>query len=405
MIDCGLMLWIDVVGLIYFVCDVGVVGDEVYMLMIDGKGVMIVVSGDVGFVYGVMMLVQLFSFDVVVGKLVDFFVFVICDVLCFKWCGVMVDFVCYFVLIVMIYGIVDQMVVQKLNVLYFYFIDDQGWCVEIKCYFDLMWIGVWWMLLLIGGVLGLQVGGFYIQVELKVLVVYVQECVIMIVFEVDLFGYVQVVVVFYLVEVGVFGDCFVVGYDWGVNLWLFSLEDCSMIFIKGVFDELMVVFLLQFIYFGGDEVVKDQWEWLFVVQVKMKVLGLKIEMQMQSWMIDQFGEYLVKYGCCLIGWDEIFEGGLLLLVLVMLWCGEKGVVEVVNQGYDVVLSFVLIFYFDSLQSDCSDELLGWLLNGDVIVMFVDFYKYDFELVGLVFDKVVYVFGVQINVFSEYLVIL
>ncbi|WP_334000166.1 family 20 glycosylhydrolase [Sphingomonas aurantiaca] len=142
--------------------------------------------------------------------------------------------------------------------------------------------------------------------------------------EIDLPGHAQAAVASYPAEVGVLGDRPAVGHDWGVNPWLFSPEDRSMTFIKHVLDELMEVFPSQFIHLGGDEAVKDQWERSPAVRAKMKALGLKTEMQMQSWMIDRLGEYLAKHGRRLIGWDEILEGGLPPSASVMSWRGEKG---------------------------------------------------------------------------------
>lgn len=402
-IDRGLTLRTDVAGPIHFVRDPGVTGDEAYTLTIDAKGAMIAASGDAGLVHGAMTLAQLLSPDAAVGKPVDLPALVIRDAPRFKWRGVMVDPARHFVPVATIYGIVDQMAAQKLNVLHLHLTDDQGWRVEIKRYPDLTRIGAWRTPPSTGGAPGPQVGGFYTQAELKALVAYARDRAITIVPEVDLPGHAQAAVASYPVEVGVLGDRPPVGHDWGVNPWLFSPEDRSMTFIKGVLDELMEVFPSQFIHLGGDEAVKDQWERSPAVQAKMKALGLKTEMQMQSWMIGQLGAYLAQHGRRLIGWDEILEGGLPPSASVMSWRGEKGAVEAANQGHDVVLSPAPILYLDSLQSDRSDEPPGRLSNADAIVTLADLYKYDPEPAGLAPDKARHVLGAQINAFSEYLV--
>lgn len=402
-IDRGLSLRTDTPGPIHIVRDASIAGDEAYTLTIDAKGATIAASGDAGLVHGAMTLAQLLSPDTAIGKPVDLPALVIRDAPRFKWRGVMVDPARHFVPIATIYGIVDQMAAQKLNVLHLHLTDDQGWRVEIKRYPDLTRIGAWRTPPSTGGAPGPQVGGFYTQAELKALVAYAQDRAITIVPEVDLPGHAQAAVASYPAEVGVLGDRPPVGHDWGVNPWLFSPEDRSMTFIKGVLDELMEVFPSQFIHLGGDEAVKDQWERSPAVQAKMKALGLKTEMQMQSWMIDQLGEYLAKHGRRLIGWDEILEGGLPPSASVMSWRGEKGAVEAANQGHDVVLSPAPILYLDSLQSDRSDEPPGRLSNGDAIVTLADLYKYDPEPAGLAPDKARHVLGAQINAFSEYLV--
>lgn len=48
----------------------------------------------------------------------------------------------------------------------------------------------------------------------------------------------------------------------------------------------------------------------------------------------------------MIGWDEILEGGLVLNVIVMFWCGMEGGIEVVKKGYDVIMMLILYCYLD-----------------------------------------------------------
>ena len=390
-------------GPIRFVRDASVAGDEAYTLTVDAKGVTIAASGDAGLVHGAMTLAQLLSPDAAVGKPVTLAAMTIRDAPRFKWRGLMIDPARHFVPMATLYAMVDQLAAQKMNVLHLHLTDDQGWRIEIKRYPDLTRIGAWRTPPSAGGAPGEKVGGFYTQAELKALVAYAQERAITIMPEIDLPGHAQAAVASYPAEVGVLGDRPAVGHDWGVNPWLFSPEDRSMTFIKHVLDELMEVFPSQFIHLGGDEAVKDQWERSPAVQAKMKALGLKTEMQMQSWMIDQLGEYLAKHGRRLIGWDEILEGGLPPSASVMSWRGEKGAVDAANQGHDVVLSPAPILYLDSLQSNRSDEPPGRISNGDAIVPLARLYAYEPEPAGLAPDKAKHVLGAQINAFSEYLV--
>lgn len=227
-------------------------------------GVDICVCIDVGLFYGVVMLWQLVIL-VLVGVLL--FVFIIDDVLCFVWCGLMFDLVCYMQMLDEICMLIEQMVEYKFNVLYWYFIDDQGWCIQIKCYFEFICIGVWCMLLDVGCYGEFKCyGGFYMQDEICQIVVYVVVWQIIVVLEIDMFGYVIVVVVVYLC-LGVIGKCIVVLIDWGVNIMLYNLSFVMVCFMQYVLDEVMMLFFLCFIYFGGDEVVKDEWQVLCVVQV------------------------------------------------------------------------------------------------------------------------------------------
>ncbi|KQS04706.1 beta-hexosaminidase [Sphingomonas sp. Leaf357] len=401
-IDRGIALRTDAPGPIHIVRDASIAGDEAYVLTIDARGATITASGDAGLVHGAMTLAQLLSPDAAIGKPVMLPALVIHDAPRFKWRGVMVDPARHFVPVPTLYGIIDQLAAQKLNVLHLHLTDDQGWRVEIKRYPDLTRIGAWRTPPSSGQTPTAKVGGFYTQDELKALVAYARDRAITILPEIDMPGHAQAAVASYP-EIGVLGDRPEVGHDWGVNPWLFSPDDHSMAFIRNVLDELMAIFPSEFIHVGGDEAVKDQWERSPAVQAKMKALGLKTEMEMQSWMIDQLGEYLAQHGRRLIGWDEILEGGLPASASVMSWRGEKGAVIAANAGHDVVLSPAPTLYLDSLQSDHADEPPGRLSGGKSIVTLADLYKYDPAPVGLAPDKARHVLGAQANGWSEYLV--
>ncbi|RZM31510.1 MAG: beta-hexosaminidase, partial [Sphingomonas sp.] len=235
-------------GLIRFVRDAGVAGDEAYVLTVNTNGVTIAASGDAGLVHGAMTLAQLLSPDAAIGKPVTLAAMTIRDAPRFKWRGLLIDPARHFVPIPALYAMVDQLAAQKMNVLHLHLTDDQGWRMEIKRYPDLTRIGAWRTPPSSGGAPGPKVGGFYTQAELKALVAYAKDRAITVVPEIDLPGHAQAAVASYPAEVGVLGDRPAVSHDWGVNPWLFSPEDRSMTFIKHVLDELMDVFPSQFIH-------------------------------------------------------------------------------------------------------------------------------------------------------------
>lgn len=51
----------------------------------------------------------------------------------------------------------------------------------------------------------------------------------------------------------------------------------------------------------------------------MEEEGLPDEYTLQSWFIGRINTFLQKQGKCLIGWDEILEGGLNPGTIVMSW--------------------------------------------------------------------------------------
>jgi hexosaminidase len=385
----GLALRTGSDGAIRFVRDAAVKGAEAYKLIVTASGVTIAASGDAGLLYGAMSLAQLASADGSFGQPARIPAVTIDDAPRFRWRGLMVDTARHFQSLPSLYAIVDQMASVKLNTLHLHLTDDQGWRFEVKAYPKLTTIGGWRTPPSTGGAPGPKVGGFYTQDELRKLVAYAKERGVIIVPEINVPGHAQALVAAYP-ELGVIGDVPQVSNEWGVNPYLFNPSPKGIAFVKAVLDEVMAVFPGTYIHLGGDEAVKDQWERSPQVQAQIKALGLKDENGLQSWMVDQFGEYLASKGRRLIGWDEILEGGLPASASVMSWRGEKGA---------VALQAVEILYLDSLQSDRSDEPPGRLS----ISTLKDVYSYEPMPAGIAADKAHHVLGAQGNAWAEYIV--
>ncbi|MGN6375880.1 MAG: beta-N-acetylhexosaminidase [Sphingomonas sp.] len=384
---------------IRFVRDSGVKGREAYRLTVGSGGVTIAASGDAGLLYGAMTLAQLASPDDALGQPVTIAGVEIADAPRFGWRGLMLDVARHFQPIGEIYKIVDQMAAVKLNTLHLHLTDDQGWRFEVKRYPRLTEIGAWRRPPSTGGAAPeTKVGGFYTQAQLKELVAYAARRGITIVPEVDLPGHAQALVAAYP-EFGVLGDQPQVGHDWGVNPYLFNPGRSGVTFVENILDELMAVFPGTYVHLGGDEAVKDQWERSPAVQAEIKKLGLNDENALQSWLIDQFGDYLAKHGRRLIGWDEILEGGLPSSASVMSWRGEKGAIDAANAGHDVVLSPAPTLYLDHVQSDHADEPPG---QGGAETL-ADVYAYDPMPAAIAPAERAHVLGAQANAWSEYIV--
>ncbi len=383
-----------------FVRDARIKGAEAYRLTVDPRGITIAASGDAGLVWGAMTLAQLASPDAATGRPVAIGAVTIADAPRFGWRGLMIDPARHFQPIGELYRIVDQMAAVKLNTLHLHLTDDQGWRFEVKRFSKLTQVGAWRQPPSTGAPVtgGASVGGFYTQAELRALVAHAAARGITIVPEIDLPGHAQALVAAYP-EYGVLGDRPPVSHDWGVNPYLLDPGPRGVAFVKAVLDELMAVFPGTYVHLGGDEAVKDQWQRSPAVQAQIAALGLKDENGLQSWLIDQFGEYLASKGRRLIGWDEILEGGLPPSASVMSWRGEKGAVDAANAGHDVVLSPAPTLYLDSLQSGRADEPPGRLS----IQMLADVYRYEPMPAGIAPDKAGHVLGAQGNAWSEYIV--
>ncbi|KQV57022.1 MULTISPECIES: beta-N-acetylhexosaminidase [unclassified Caulobacter] len=386
-------------GQIVLARDPSVTAAEGYGLTVTPKGARIAAKDDAGLLYGAMTLAQLLSPDAAFGQPVKVPALTVRDQPRFAWRGIMVDVARHFQPAESLKPLIDAMAAHKMNVLHLHLSDDQGWRVEIKRYPKLTEIGAWRTPPTAGEAPSVQpYGGFYTQDQIRDLVAYARERSVTIVPEIDLPGHAQAAVAAYP-EIGVFGDRPSVAVDWGVNPYLFDVDQPSLTFIEGVLDELMSLFPSTYIHVGGDEAIKDQWQRSPAVQARMRELGLKNEHEMQSWFIEHLGKYLAAHGRRLIGWDEILEGGLPASASVMSWRGEQGAIDAANQGHDVVLSPAPILYLDSLQSDRADEPPGRLS----IMTLKDVYGYEPMPKGIAPDKVGHVLGAQANAWSEYLV--
>lgn len=93
-----------------------------------------------------------------------------------------------------------------------------------------------------------------------------------------------------------------------------------MQFVKDVLSEVADIFPSEYIHIGGDECPKVRWEKCPKCQERIKSLGLKSdakhtkEQRLQSYMIQEAAKYLKEKGKCIIGWTEILEGGLVLML-------------------------------------------------------------------------------------------
>ncbi len=382
---------------IVFAIDPSVAGSEAYVLDIDADHVRIAASDPHGLFYGAVTLWQLLAPDTHAGLPAVH----IEDAPRFAWRGLMLDSARHFQSIDEIKRLIDQMALAKLNTLHWHLTDDQGWRLEIKRYPKLTSIGgcrkaVGPDAALTGGA-NKPYCGFYTQDEARDVVRYAAERFITVVPEIETPGHAQAAIASYP-EFGVTGTRPPVSTDWGVNTWLYNVDDKTFVFLENVLDEIMQVFPSTYVHVGGDEAAKDQWQASKAVQAKMHKLGLEDEEKLQGWFIARLGDYLQQHGRRLIGWDEILDGKVPPSATVMSWRGTKGAVAAANQGHDVVLAASPTLYMDYLQSDAHDEQPGRPQVQSLKTV------YDFNLVpdAIEADKAKHVLGAQITVFSEYL---
>jgi hexosaminidase len=366
---------------------------EGYVLDVDAQGMRITARDASGLFYGAISAWQLMTPDAAKGAVLVPATH-IADWPRFKWRGLMLDSARHFQQPAEIKQLLDAMAQHKLNVFHWHLTDDQGWRLEIRRYPKLTQIGAWRQP---PGGGDAKYGGYYTQAEVKDIVAYAAARHITVVPEIDMPGHAQAAVAAYP-DIGVTGAQPLVSIDWGVNPYLFNVDDHTIDFLHNVLNEVMELFPSTFIHVGGDEAIKDQWQASAAVQARMRSLGIKDEKALQSWFIERMGQYLAQHGRRLIGWDEILEGGVPPSASVMSWRGTQGAIDAARLGHDVVLSPAPTLYFDNLQSHGDDEPSGRL----GVQTLATVYKFEAVSPELTAEQAKHVLGAQANIWTEYL---
>ncbi|EIL97973.1 beta-hexosaminidase [Rhodanobacter thiooxydans] len=371
---------------------------EGYALDVTPQGIRITARDDAGLFYGAVTLWQLLTPDAKQGA-VEVPALSIRDQPRFDWRGLMLDSVRHFQSVAEIERLLEQMAQHKLNTFHWHLTDDQGWRIQIKRYPELTRIGAWRTPPGAGRDGEPQrYGGFYTQAQIRRIVAYAAARQITVVPEIDMPGHAQAAVAAYP-QFGVTGQRPPVSVDWGINPYLYNVDDATFEFIGNVLDEVMALFPSTYIHVGGDEAIKDQWQASPAVQAKMRALGITREDALQGWFIDRVGQYLDQHGCKLVGWDEILDGDKLPAdATVMSWRGTDGAIKAAMMGHDVVMAPAPQLYFDHVQGELADEYAGRL--GVESLQSV----YAFPTVPAVLGaaQARHVLGVQANVWTEHM---
>ena len=319
----------------------------------------------------------------------------------FAWRGLLLDSARHFQSPEFVKRFIDEMALHKLNVLHWHLTDDQGWRIEIKRYPKLTEIGAWrdpqpGEASLADPATG-KYGGFYTQEQIRDIVRHAAARYVTVVPEIDMPGHAQAAVAAYP-ELGVTGQRPAVSSDWGINTYLFNVEESTFAFIDNVLAEVVDLFPSPWIHVGGDEAAKDQWQASAHVQERMRRLGIRDEKDLQGYFTVRLEGFLRTHGRTLVGWDEILEGGIPPTAVVMSWRGTEGAIAAAQHGIDVVMSPDPAMYLDHLQSTASDEPPGRVK----VISLADVYAFEAVPHELNADQARHVLGGQANLWSEYL---
>lgn len=375
-----------------------IAGEEAYRLTVTPKGVTVEAATDAGLFYGAETLWQLIA----ASKDGTIAAVAIEDAPAFAWRGLLLDSARHFQPPEYVKAVIDRMAADKLNVLHWHLVDDQGWRIPIDKYPRLIEIGAWRRP---AGAAGtdaqgnpVRYGGFYTKDQIREIVAYAAARHITIVPEIEMPGHATAAIAAYPELASTPDPVKVPGADWGVYENLFNTEDATFTFLQNVLDEVIELFPSTYIHVGGDEAVKAQWIADPRAQARIKALGLKNEAELQGWFIARMGDYLATKGRKIVGWDEILEGHVPPSATVMSWHGIDGGIVAAKAGHDAVLSPSPEFYLDHMQSMSADEPSS---RGEVID-WKKFYETPVVPHGLTDAERAHILGVQANLWTEHM---
>jgi hexosaminidase len=373
---------------------------EGYAIDVTAHGIAVTAATKHGLFDGAVTLWQLMTQESAPATAVRVPALRIVDYPRFAWRGLLLDSARHFQSPAFVKRFIDEMARHKLDVLHWHLTDDQGWRVEIRKYPKLTEIGAWREpqpneAALVDAKSG-KYGGFYTQDEIRDIVRHAAQRCVTIVPEIDMPGHAQAVIASYP-QFGVTGRQPPVSSDWGINTWLYNVDEPTFAFIDEVLGEITALFPSPYIHVGGDEAAKDQWQASAHVQERMHRLGVRDEAALQGYFTARLEAMLRKRGRRLVGWDEILDGGLPPGAVVMSWRGSAGAIAAATHGDDVVMAPDPSAYLDHLQGSGRDEPPGRIK----VLSLADVYAFDAVPKELTAEQAAHILGAQANLWSEY----
>ena len=380
---------------------------EGYKITVDANRVLVEATSPAGIFYGIQTIRK--SLPVEQGAVVALPAGTITDAPRFDYRGAHLDVCRHFYPVDSIKTYIDMLALHNMNKFHWHLTEDQGWRIEIKQFTKLTEIGS-----VRNGTMirkdwdsndSIQYGGFYTQDECREIIKYAADRYITVIPEIDMPGHMVAAVTAYP-ELGCTGGPYSVRTIWGVSEELLCAgNDKVYDFVEKVLDEVMDIFPSKDIHIGGDECPKTEWEKCPKCQKKIKELGLKkdkqftAEQKLQAYFTQHVDEYLTKHGRNAIGWDEILEGGVSENATVMSWRGEVGGIEAARLKHRVIMTPNTYCYFDYYQSKDRDNepfAIGGFLPASHV------YSYEPLPASLTPEEQSYIWGVQCNVWTEYI---
>lgn len=373
----------------------GISSPEGYRITTGSKGITIEATGEAGLFYGLQTTMQLIDNE---GAMPHG---TILDEPRFEYRGMMLDVSRHFFDKDFVLKQIDAMARYKMNRLHLHLTDAAGWRIEIKKYPRLTQLGAWrddpnWKVWWNSGRKYVEegsenaFGGYYTQDDIREIVAYAAERHITIIPEIEMPAHSEEALTAYP-ELSCTHEPYKQA-DFCVG------NEKTFEFLEGVLSEIIELFPSEYIHIGGDEAAKQSWPDCPLCQKRMKEEGLKDVDELQSYLIHRIERFVNSKGRQIIGWDEILDGGLAPNATVMSWRGTEGGITAANSGHKAVMSPGTFCYLDQYQDapHTQPEAIGGYLPLKKV------YSYDPVPLEMDSEKAKYIYGVQGNLWAEYI---
>lgn len=399
---------VDESQVIVLALDPTVEKQEGYHLQVDERMIRVAGATEQGVFYGIQTLRKAIP-AVAEGQTIRLDAVDITDAPRFEYRAMHLDVCRHFFPLDFVKKYIDLLAMHNMNKFHFHLTDDQGWRIEIKKYPRLTEVGSIRHRSVVGycgsGVYDtITVQGFYTQEQLRELVQYAAERYVTIIPEVDLPGHMLAALASYP-ELGCTGGPYEVCPDWGVFPDVLCIgNEKTFDFIEGVLTEVMDIFPSQYIHIGGDEIPRTRWQQCPKCQARIRQEGLRADKEftaedrLQSYCMARVERFLQAHGREAIGWDEVLNGDVPPGVTVMSWQGTAGGIKAAKMGHKVIMapnSYCYFDYYQTAETETEPLSIGGCVTLDKV------YHFD-PIAGLTDEEARYVWGVQANMWVEYI---
>ena len=371
---------------------------ESYTLSVTPRRIIIRSTSGAGLFYGMQTLLQLLTPS---GTGYSVASVEIEDTPRFAYRGFMLDVSRHFFSKEFVKKQIDALAFYKINRLHLHLTDAAGWRIEIRKYPLLTDFAAWrtepnWKKWWNGGREYVRFdepgasGGYYTQKDICEILEYARQHYMTVIPEIEMPSHSEEVLAAYP-RLSCSGEPYK-NSDFCVG------NEETFAFLENVLTEVMELFPSEYIHIGGDEAGKSAWKTCPKCQKRMKDEHLANVDELQSYLIHRIEKFLNAHGRHLLGWDEILQGGMAPNATVMSWRGEEGGIAAVTSGHRAVMTPGAYCYLDSYQDApySQPEAIGGYLPLKKV------YSYDPVSVSLTTEQAKLVYGVQGNLWVEYI---